>query len=610
MPQRQETASRTSNKNARMIDTNPQETATHNQADSTKGSLDPTSSASLGSNAQVAHFEDLVSPLTLSQADQEEFMRRFSTLFIDEDHSRMGGLGKVHRGTNALGEKFAIKTLSENDFEGESLAAVDNVEADEEATPWYQRAFDQEYETHRLLSGIKGFPRVYAKGNWNGKPAIIMEWIEGSTLAKAQMHLAIDDQNRLSPLVAAQLGRDLFDLLVRMDLLDEGLVHRDISPSNVMISTHDKSIEDQAKAESFDLRLIDFGSAALSHRNASLTERFCAPRGATPAFAPPEMLTEDIPDVSTLRKSPSVDVYSAASVIYFLLTGHVPFEMSSKSEVAERLSPYRIKVENDPISIEMAYCEGRTLNGLLSRDAKTRRILEAALDSFAKNPTDDDIMASLAAVNSQLSTIVLACIASEQSDRPTASQMREAFGAFVANYGENLKRALKGEGLIPISQKLLVPQKTRSAKDRISKNKGRIAMQAIFGLLGVAVIATCAILMNGLPARIELFGHAFQGPINGPIIAGALLIPPLFGALLRWSDFHGKIGFIRATVGVALGLCLLLTLFAITTFVEPSFGWTYLCAAFAASACSWLFFVADYAVTKRSDNDADSQPVN
>ena len=51
------------------------------------------------------------------------------------------------------------------------------------------------------------------------------------------------------------------------------------------------------------------------------------PRGATPDFAPPEMLTEDIANVSTMRKSSAVDVYAAASVLYLLLSGHTPFDL-------------------------------------------------------------------------------------------------------------------------------------------------------------------------------------------------------------------------------------------------------------------------------------------
>ena len=65
--------------------------------------------------------------------------------------------------------------------------------------------------------------------SWNGS--------RGETLARLRSRLAVDDAGRLSPLVAARLGRDLFDLLCRMSPVGEGFVHRDISPANIMVRT-------------------------------------------------------------------------------------------------------------------------------------------------------------------------------------------------------------------------------------------------------------------------------------------------------------------------------------------------------------------------------------
>ncbi len=46
-------------------------------------------------------------------------------------------------------------------------------------------------------------------------------------------------------------------------------------------------------------------------------------RGATADFAPPEMLSDDIPGLAELRKSPAIDVYAAASVVYQLACGRL-----------------------------------------------------------------------------------------------------------------------------------------------------------------------------------------------------------------------------------------------------------------------------------------------
>lgn len=64
---------------------------------------------------------------------------------------------------------------------------------------------------------------------------------------------------------------------------------------------------------------------------ASFTERYATLRRATVAYAPPEMLTDDIPDLRALRMSPAIDVYAAASTVYELIAGVAPYEAASST---------------------------------------------------------------------------------------------------------------------------------------------------------------------------------------------------------------------------------------------------------------------------------------
>mgnify|MGYP000376364443 CR=1 FL=1 len=77
---------------------------------------------------------------------------------------------------------------------------------------------------------MKGFPRLFGRGQVAGVPCIVMEWVEGVTLDRVRRTLAVDGAGRVSPLVAARIGRDLFDLVARMGFVEGGFVHRDISP--------------------------------------------------------------------------------------------------------------------------------------------------------------------------------------------------------------------------------------------------------------------------------------------------------------------------------------------------------------------------------------------
>lgn len=537
---------------------------------------------------KVVMLEGLEPPKTLSETDMESFKRRFSTLFLDEGRSRQGGIGKVYHASNSWGEQFALKVLdTSNVSTGQNDEALESPNIDH----YMQEAFEQEYETHRLSASMKGFPKIYAKGQWDGTPAIIMEWVEGETLSKAKVGLAIDDQARVSPLVAARIGRDLFDLLARMELLNEGLVHRDISPANIMVSTAGASIDEQLESGVVELRLIDFGSAALIARDSSITEKFSAPRGATPDFAAPEMLTEDVPDVGALRKSPSIDVYAAGSVLYWLLAGHAPFNLRKTAPDGTRLSPYRIKTETSPSPLEMAHNSEADLESLLLAEPQTLAAVLEAMAQAESAPTKSETVVALDLVDSQLAEIVQACLGANQDTRPSAKAVRDALEAFLGNYSENLKRTLAGKGLLPVSARSLEPER---AQVRPRRAKAQIVGQVIAAVVELGIIFTCTLMLNGVPVSLDMFGSPVHWSANWAAIASSLLLPAAFGTLLRWNGFRGSAGLVRATIGVIAGLALSLVALLATTFPIPALGNLYMGAAIACAACSWLYFVLDF----------------
>lgn len=285
--------------------------------------------------ARVDGFEPAIA---LGQDELPAYLRRFTMLFADDATMCRGGIGRVTRAVNAQGEAVALKQLilpTRDEFDDDA--------AHEALVAKFKAAFREEYECHRALSGLKGFPRLYGWGEVDGVPAIVMEWVEGETLARLRSRLAVDDVGRLSPLVAARLGRDLFDLLCRMSLVGEGFVHRDISPANIMVRTARLPLDRQLAEGTFDLCLIDFGSSlalepasavAGTGGKASFTERYATLRRATVAYAPPEMLTDDIPDLRALRMSPAIDVYAAASTVYELIAGVAPYEAAPSTSGA------------------------------------------------------------------------------------------------------------------------------------------------------------------------------------------------------------------------------------------------------------------------------------
>ena len=122
-------------------------------------------------------------------------------------------------------------------------------------------------------------------------------------------------------------------------------------------------------------RGMDIGTAKPTPeemQGSSFTRVSSLTRKATVDFAPPEMLTEDIAGIDALRKSPKIDVYATASVIYLLDCGRAPIDLEAEAaqsaaelgdatdsrgekgsgknaEATKRaFSPYRVKSEVAP----------------------------------------------------------------------------------------------------------------------------------------------------------------------------------------------------------------------------------------------------------------------
>ena len=274
-----------------------------------------------------------------------------STLFVDAGLSSRGGLGETRRVRTAAGDVLACKVML---LPGRALFSSDDAYGAEVAHR--ERAFREEYDALCRLSNFKGFVKAHAYGWLGDAPVILMEWVEGVSLADVMAK-----RGALQALAAAQVGRDLFHLLARLEWQADLFVHRDISPANVMVRTHGATFDEQMAVGAFDVCLIDFGSATtLREGDGAFTVDTRILRGATPAYAAPEMLSIDLPRLAELRRSPKIDVYAACSVLYALLCGHAPFNLGPSDKMS---SDYVAKMTRDPLP---AGCPAGTPEALLA----------------------------------------------------------------------------------------------------------------------------------------------------------------------------------------------------------------------------------------------------
>ena len=141
---------------------------------------------------------------------------------------------------------------------------------------------------------------VFDAGTDAGRHYIAAAFIDGTKLADAVE--ASDgglDFDR-----AARLVRELAEALAYAH--QEGIVHRDVKPDNVMLDKTDR------------VHLMDFGLAAKQDEEAKLT-RDGAVMG-TPSYMSPEQAKGE-----TDKVGPAADQYACGVVLYELLTGQTPF---------------------------------------------------------------------------------------------------------------------------------------------------------------------------------------------------------------------------------------------------------------------------------------------
>jgi predicted Ser/Thr protein kinase len=239
-----------------------------------------------------------------------------------------GGMGVVfkvrHPGLDRL---FALKVLAQGE------------DADEEVLERFRR----EAKTAARLDH-PNIVRVHDAGTEDGFPYIVMDLVEGESLAK------LLKEEGVAPRKAALITRQIARALAHAH--EHGIVHRDVKPDNVLI--------ERASGEA---RLSDFGIVKdlKGDSDARLTKT-----GLTlgsPCYMSPEQASGRHKDVG-----PHSDVYSLGATLYEMLAGVPPFDAESIHAIMTKV------VHDDPVP-------PRRLNGAVSPE-----IQAVCLKSLEKEP--------------------------------------------------------------------------------------------------------------------------------------------------------------------------------------------------------------------------------
>src|SRR4030095_13371631 len=157
---------------------------------------------------------------------------------------------------------------------------------------------------------------IYEVGETDSRHFIVTEFIDGETLRQRMkhVHLKLNDLLEIATQAAAALAA----------AHAAGIIHRDIKPENIML-----------RRDGY-IKVLDFGLAKLTHPEGSTTDteaptKALVDTGAGTVVGTANYMSPE--QAKGKRVDGRTDVWALGAVIYEMVTGHVPFEAETPSEV-------------------------------------------------------------------------------------------------------------------------------------------------------------------------------------------------------------------------------------------------------------------------------------
>jgi serine/threonine protein kinase len=221
-----------------------------------------------------------------------------------------GSMGIVFRAEDTvLGRPVALKIIAEK--------LVDN--------PQMLRRFEREGAAASALHH-PNICTVYASGEWQGRPYLAMELLNGQTL---------DRRMAAGPLSAGTLLEIAVGTASALEATHAiGVIHRDIKPANLFLTTGG------------ELKVLDFGLAKIKlpqrpvREDSPTVSMYVTSRGmmvGTLAYMSPEQIRCEPLDGRS-------DLYSLGVVLYELATGELPVQGGRQAPLPAGMGPIVAKL--------------------------------------------------------------------------------------------------------------------------------------------------------------------------------------------------------------------------------------------------------------------------
>lgn len=220
-----------------------------------------------------------------------------------------GGFGITYSALDMTTQtRVAVKELfpSHSVHRGENRRTVLTHHGQEDNFAHMCKSFEQEAQTLIQLQSQEGIVRLMHLFSENGTVYYVMELLDGEDLNHRLKRCGTMSWEQLTPILKTLLK-------ALQQIHSVGLIHRDISPDNIFLTSN-------------GARLIDFGSVRAYQQNDHFTALI------KHSFAPWEQYLTDG------NQGPWTDVYALCVTAYYALSGHLP-PPATERRVNDTLKP-------------------------------------------------------------------------------------------------------------------------------------------------------------------------------------------------------------------------------------------------------------------------------
>jgi serine/threonine protein kinase len=191
---------------------------------------------------------------------------------------------------------------------------------------------------------------VYELGVIDDTYFIAMDYIDGPTLYRLTERMAAKGE-RMQPAIAAWIAARILDGLDYAHRKGEGIVHRDLSPRNVMLSRDG------------EVKIVDFGIAVALGEPGEGDTTQSAPTGSFPYMSPEQVRREPL--------TPQSDLFTVGVLLWEMLAGERLFARADPDATLDAVTGGAIKLPSEMRGEVPAKLDDLVMRAL-ERDQSTR----------------------------------------------------------------------------------------------------------------------------------------------------------------------------------------------------------------------------------------------